>query len=156
MMRILVVSDVHGRVGRLYEAIEQQPTAKAVIFLGDGLRQAEDAAERYPDRDFYMVPGNCDFGAGGIPVRQETFGGKRFYFTHGHRHDVKYTLYRLDLAARVAEADVALFGHTHTPYEEYADGLYLLNPGSLGYGGTYGYVDIVGGGVVTNVVTLRR
>ena len=151
-MRILVVSDVHGRVGRLYEAIEQQPTANTVIFLGDGLRQAEDAADRYPDRTFYMVPGNCDFGAQAIPVRQETLGGKKFYFTHGHLHDVKYTLYRIDMAAREAGADIVLFGHTHVPYEEYADGLYLFNPGSLGYEGTYGYVDIVGGGIRTAIV----
>ena len=41
-MRVLVVSDVHGRTGRLYEAIEQQPTANTVIFLGDGLRDAMD------------------------------------------------------------------------------------------------------------------
>lgn len=154
-MRILVVSDVHGRVDRLYEAIEQQPTARDVIFLGDGLRQAEDAQERYPDRTFYLVPGNCDFGSTLIPVRQETFGGKRFYFTHGHRHDVKYTLYRLEMAAREAGADIALFGHTHVPCEEYVDGLYLFNPGSLGYEGTYGYVDIVGGGIRTAVVHLR-
>lgn len=154
-MRVLVVSDVHGDFRRLCEAIEQQPTAKTVIFLGDGLRQAEDAADRYPDRVFYMVPGNCDFGSDAIPVRQETVGGKRFYFTHGHRHDVKYTLYRLELAAREAEADIALFGHTHQPYEEYVDGLYLFNPGSLGRGGTYGYVDIEGGGIRTAVVELR-
>lgn len=154
-MRILVVSDVHGRVDRLYEAIEQQPTARDVIFLGDGLRQAEDAQDRYPDRTFYLVPGNCDFGSTRIPVRQETFGGKRFYFTHGHRHDVKYTLYRLEMAAREAGADIALFGHTHVPCEEYVDGLYLFNPGSLGYEGTYGYVDIVGGGIRTAVVHLR-
>ena len=154
-MRILVVSDVHGRVDRLYEAIEQQPTARDVIFLGDGLRQAEDAQERYPDRTFYLVPGNCDFGSTLIPVRQETFGGKRFYFTHGHRHDVKYTLYRLEMAAREAGADIALFGHTHVPCEEYVDGLYLFNPGSLGYEGTYGYVDIVGGGIRTGIVNLR-
>jgi putative phosphoesterase len=88
-------------------------------------------------------------------VREETLGGKRFFFTHGHVYDVKYGLYRLDLAAREYQADIALFGHTHVPYEEYADGLYLFNPGSLGHGGTYGYVDVVGGGVVTNVVTLR-
>ena len=153
-MRILVVSDVHGRSDRLREAILRQPTARHVIFLGDGLRQAEQAAEEFPDRTFYMVPGNCDFGAEGLPVRMETFGGKRFYFTHGHRHDVKYSLYRLDLAARSAEADIVLFGHTHVPYEEYADGLYLFNPGSLGYGGTYGYVDVVGGGIRTAVVEL--
>lgn len=154
-MRILVVSDVHGRVDRLYEAIEQQPTARHVIFLGDGIRQAEDAEERYPDRTFYMVPGNCDFGCQGVPVRQESFGGKRFYFTHGHLHEVKYTLYRLEMAAREAEADIALFGHTHVPCEEYVDGLYLFNPGSLGRDGTYGYVDVVGGGICTAVVHLR-
>ncbi len=154
-MRILVVSDVHGRVDRLYEAIEQQPTARDVIFLGDGIRQAEDAADRYPDRTFYMVPGNCDFGSQLIPVRQESFGGKRFYFTHGHHHNVKYTLYRLEMAAREAGADIALFGHTHVPCEEYVDGLYLFNPGSLGYEGTYGYVDIVSGGIRTGIVHLR-
>ena len=153
-MRVLVVSDVHGRVGRLYEAIEQQPTARHVLFLGDGLRQAEEAQERYPDRVFYMVPGNCDFGATAIPVRQETLGGKRFYFTHGHLHDVKYTLYRIEMAAREAGADIALFGHTHVPCEEYVDGLYLFNPGSLGYEGTYGYVDVVGNGIRTAVVQL--
>lgn len=154
-MRVLVVSDVHGDFRGLCEAIEAQPTAKVVIFLGDGLRQAEDAADLYPDRDFYMVPGNCDFGSDAIPVRQETFGGKRFYFTHGHRHDVKYTLYRLEMAAREAEADIALFGHTHQAYEEYVDGLYLFNPGSLRYDRTYGYVDIVGDSLITAVVELR-
>ena len=154
-MRVLVVSDVHGDLRGLCEAIEQQPTAKVVIFLGDGLRQAEEAADRYPDRAFYMVPGNCDFGSDAIPIRQETFGGKRFYFTHGHLHNVKYTFYRLEMAAREAEVDIVLFGHTHQPYEEYADGLHLFNPGSLRYGRTYGYVDIVGGGIRTAVVELR-
>lgn len=153
-MRVLVVSDIHGREHRLREALEQQPTARHVIFLGDGLRQVEDVMDLYPDRTFYTVPGNCDFGAGGIPVRQEILGGKRFYFTHGHLHDVKYTLYRLDLAAREAGADIALFGHTHNPYREYADGLHLFNPGSLGYGGTYGYVDIEGGAIFTAIVEL--
>ncbi len=154
-MRVLVVSDVHGKLNLLREAIEAQPTARNVIFLGDGLRQVEDVMDLYPDRTFYTVPGNCDFGAGGIPIRQETFGGKRFYFTHGHLHDVKHTLYRLDMAAREAGADMALFGHTHVPYEEYADGMYLFNPGSLGYDRTYGYVDIEGGGIRTAVVKLR-
>ena len=154
-MRVLVVSDVHGDMRGLCEAIESQPTARVVIFLGDGIRQAEDAAERYPDRDFYLVPGNCDFGSDALPIRQETFGGKRFYFTHGHRHDVKYTFYRLEMAAREAEADIVLYGHTHAHHEEYVDGLYFFNPGSLRYDRTYGYVDIVGGELITAVVKLR-
>lgn len=154
-MRILVVSDTHGRVGSLCRAIEEQPTARTVIFLGDGLRDADAAQESFPERTFYTVPGNGDFGCYDPKIREEILGGKRFFFTHGHVFDVKYGLYRLDLAARERKANVALFGHTHTPYEEYVDGLYLFNPGSLGYGGTYGYVDIVGDGVVTRVVNLR-
>ena len=154
-MRVLVVSDVHGKLNLLREAIEAQPTAREIIFLGDGLRQVEDVMELYPDRNFYVVPGNCDFGASGIPIRQETFGGMRFYFTHGHLHGVKSGLYRLEMAAREAEADIALYGHTHVAYEEYVDGLYLFNPGSLGYDYTYGYVDVVGDNLITAVVSLR-
>lgn len=154
-MRILAVSDVHGHENALAQALEEQPTARTVIFLGDGLRQAEDAQERYPDRTFYMVPGNCDFGADLPAAREETFGGMRFFFTHGHRYSVKYGLYTLELAARERKADIVLFGHTHEPYEDYSEGLYMLNPGSIA-DGSYGYVDIVAGGIVTNVVKLRR
>lgn len=153
-MRVLVIADVHGRVQGLRRVLDEQITARTVIFLGDGLRQVEDVALEYPDRTFYTVPGNCDFYPQLPAVRQETIGGKRFYFTHGHVHDVKSSLYRLDLAAREAGADIALYGHTHIPHEEYADGLYLFNPGSLGYGGTYGYVDIAAGGIRTAVVSL--
>lgn len=152
-MRILVVSDTHGNVGALCRAIEDQPTARTVIFLGDGIRDAFAAQERFPEHTFYTVPGNCDFGCTDPKIREETLGGKRFFFTHGHVFDVKYGLYRLDLAAREYKADIALFGHTHQPYREYADGLHLLNPGSLGHGGTYGYVDVIGGGVMTAVVS---
>ena len=37
-------------------------------------------------------------------------------------------------AARRAGADIALFGHTHIPHEEYdpESGIYLFNPGSIG------------------------
>ena len=41
-VRILVVSDVHGHAGALAQAIEEQPTARTVIFLGDGLRDVLD------------------------------------------------------------------------------------------------------------------
>lgn len=154
-MRVLILADVHANSRALCRAIEEQPSARTVIFLGDGLRQVEQAEARYTDRTFYMVPGNCDFGATLPPTRQETIGGKRFYFTHGHTCDVKYGLYRLYAAARQAQADIVLFGHTHQPYTAYEDGMHFLNPGSLGYNGTYGWVDITGNGVVTNIVPLR-
>ncbi len=155
-MRILVVSDTHGYAERLYRAIEEQPTAGTVFFLGDGMRDADRARERYPERTIYTVPGNCDMGCTDPKIREETVGGKRFFFTHGHVYDVKYGLYRLELAARERRADVVLFGHTHRSYQDYVDGLHLFNPGSLGYDGTYGFVDIAGGGIITQVVSLQR
>lgn len=153
-MRILVISDVHGNSRAVERALDSQPHAHTVLFLGDGLRQVEDAAQRHPERTFYLVPGNCDMGATLPLTREETLGGKRFFFTHGHRYEVKYGLYKLDLAARQAGADIALFGHTHTPYQEYADGLHLLNPGSLGQEGRYAYVDVERNGLLTVLLRL--
>ncbi|MFR3419646.1 MAG: metallophosphoesterase family protein [Eubacterium sp.] len=39
-------------------------------------------------------------------------------------------------------ADIVLFGHTHNQYTEYLDGLYIMNPGSVGMNGDYGVIDI--------------
>ncbi len=51
------------------------------------------------------------------------------------------------------KAYVLLFGHTHNAVTEYEDGLYIMNPGSLsGSTGTYGTLDIVPAGIVTNIV----
>lgn len=157
-MRILVVSDTHGDEGALWRALEAQPAARTVIHLGDGVREAEDMAARFPEKTFYIVRGNCDFrsAAGHLPyVREEVCGGKRLFFTHGHLYDVKSDLYRIGCAARERQADVLLFGHTHRPLATYDDGLYLFNPGSLFGGGTYGVLDITTAGVVMNVVEVR-
>lgn len=154
-MRWLVLSDVHGQVGALERVLELHPTAD-VIFLGDGLREVEDAADRYPNRRFILVPGNCDWSSRLPATRVELLGGKRFFITHGHKYGVKYDLYSLQLAAKERQADVVLFGHTHTPYETYEDGMYFLNPGSLGYGESYGYVDITPAGILTGTARLPR
>ena len=154
-MRWLVVSDVHGQTGALERVLALHPAAD-VIFLGDGLREVEDAAAREPRRQFLMVPGNCDWSNSLPATRVELLGGKRFFITHGHKYGVKYDLYNLQLAAKERQADVVLFGHTHAPYEAYEDGMYFLNPGSLGYGESYGYVDITPAGILTGTATLSR
>lgn len=148
-MKILVVSDTHGNAYALHEALRMRPDATAVIHLGDGVREAEDAAAFFPDRTFFIVRGNCDFGAHDLLARrEETFGGKRFFFTHGHLFGVKDGLYTLACAARECRADVALFGHTHQPGIEYDDGLYLVNPGSLGERGTFATVEVTPAGIM--------
>lgn len=155
-MRILVVSDTHGDARSLWRAIEAQPTARVVIHLGDGAREAEDISRRYPDREVYLVRGNCDLGAADLPFcREEILGGRRIFLTHGHLYEVKMGLLRLDYAARERRADLVLFGHTHQPMTRYEDGLYWMNPGSLSHTGTYGVVDLTPSGIMTNLVENR-
>ena len=45
-MRVVVLSDTHGRVERIKKVIEQQPQAELFIFLGDGLRDFRQAMAR--------------------------------------------------------------------------------------------------------------
>ena len=58
------------------------------------------------------------------------------YMTHGHRHNVKLTRGLLLRDARASHAQAALYGHTHeAECTQEEDGLWVLNPGSCGYGG---------------------
>ena len=117
------------------------------------MEEAEAAAAAFPDREFHLIRGNNDWHAGrSYPLSKELLlGGRRLFCTHGHHYRVKMGLYDAVCAARERQADLLLFGHTHQPLTDYEDGLYLMNPGSLGYGGTYGYVDITPAGIVTNL-----
>lgn len=149
-MRILVVSDSHGRTSVLREILELHGTPN-VIFLGDGLRDVEEMEQLYPDRRFYRVAGNCDFGASDLTTGRIEFAGRRIFYTHGHTYHVKYGLRELKDAARRAGADIALYGHTHAAFFEYDDGLYIMNPGAVSGGDAgYGLIDITPAGIVVH------
>lgn len=155
-MRILVVSDTHRDRAALQRAILAQPSAEAVIHLGDGVEEAEDMKMNFPEKMFLFVRGNCDWGSTLPPEGTAEFAGKRIFYTHGYTYNVKYGNYEAVSAARRNRADVLLFGHTHQPLTEYRDGLYIMNPGSLnGSFGTYGTLDITPAGIVTNIVRIN-
>lgn len=154
-MRVLVVSDTHGDAYSLKRAILCQPSAEVVIHLGDGEQDMDSLRSQFPEKMFLQVRGNCDWGSE-LPLRDEiTLEGKKIFFTHGHLYRVKEGYYEIMMAARERKADIVLFGHTHVSMQEYEDGLYMMNPGSLHGGGTYGFIDIVPAGIVTNIVHLR-
>ncbi|MGI6268940.1 MAG: metallophosphoesterase family protein [Candidatus Howiella sp.] len=149
-MRILVVSDSHGRISALREVLELHG-ARDVIFLGDGLRDVEEMEALYPDRRFYKVAGNCDFGANEPTTGHLELAGRRIFYTHGHAYYVKHGLGEFKAAARRAGADIALYGHTHEAFCTYEDGLYIMNPGAVSGGETcYGLIDITPAGVVVH------
>ena len=146
-MRLLVLSDSHGRKNLLLKAVELHPEADAVIFLGDGERDIEFLKEIYPELKLYAVCGNCDFNSANPPFLLEKFGGKTVYAAHGHNEDVKYSLYGLKQKARSCSASIALYGHTHVPDTTYEEEIWYVNPGSLSVG-KYAMIDITEKGIM--------
>lgn len=153
-MKILVFSDSHGRSSRLEEAAALHPDADMMIFLGDGLRDVESLFEKIYSIPCVAVKGNCDnlsTGLAGTYLDEQTLdvGGVRIFCCHGHKYNVKSSYMQLWYRAKEKEADLALFGHTHTPLEAEADGVRLFNPGSVAQG-SYGIVYIENGNVLVS------
>ena len=94
-INILILSDTHGRADRIREAIRRQTAAPDyILHLGDGWRDAEKLAERFPAIPLTRVAGNCDFGAEGERELLLCLGGKTLFLAHGHTLGVKGSLIR--------------------------------------------------------------
>lgn len=145
-MKILVLSDSHSGLSFMRRCVEAVKP-DYLLHLGDYMDDGQTIAEEYPYIRAFLVPGNCDRFRCLQPqpeILQPMLGGVRFYMTHGHLHQVKYTYGRLIADARQANAACALFGHTHESYcEQLEDGLWVMNPGACGSGGgSCGLVEI--------------
>lgn len=128
-MKILVVSDTHGRIDNVVKYIVENKI-KHMIHLGDCIDDAEKIQEK-TDIDLYYIRGNCDFYSVSVPEELIlSFGNKRILCTHGHKYGVKYTMDKLQKKARDTEVDIVLFGHTHALMMEEVDGIIYFNPGS--------------------------
>ena len=154
-MKILVMSDSHGRSDLVQKCIEQHPDSHAVLFLGDVLLDMRGLDIKYPDRQFFCVRGNCDFDTDVPLERLVTLQGTGILMTHGHAHGIYRGLDALIACARTKGAKIALFGHTHVPYNQYHEGIYVLNPGSLSRPRdcsrpSYGLIEITPRGILTN------
>ena len=157
-MKILVLSDSHAALSFMRRCINKVKP-HAMIHLGDFFDDGEVIREENMLTPFYSVPGNCDKYRMYQP-RPETLCcavcGVRVYMAHGHNHYVKQGLYSLVEDAKAANAQAALFGHTHTPHCEQRDGLWILNPGRCGYGGgTVGLIEVESG-EIRNCRILRQ
>ena len=95
----------------------------------------------------YRVAGNCDTGYQDPTEGLVPFAGVLFFYTHGHRYQVKWTFSELLETANARGADVALFGHTHVRELQRGVGTAatVFNPGSLRDGGSYGVIEVTDG-----------
>ena len=136
-MRLLVFSDSHHSPEPMIAAVAEH-APDAVLFLGDGWRDAEDLQREYPALDLRTVTGNCDHGGGGGDYLTPVFDGVKIFMTHGHRYGVKYALEPLANAAHFSGAKLALFGHTHQREFRQMGDVTLFNPGAVGLGNRSG------------------
>ena len=129
-MKILVLSDSHGRLGLMLDAMERERPHR-VFFLGDHYQDAQALADAYPGVPVDAVKGNCAWCAGPEELLVEA-EGVRFLLTHGHRYYAKSGVDWLADAGREKGVDMVCFGHTHEALNMPRQGVWLFNPGTAG------------------------
>ena len=155
-MKVLIVSDTHGREQNLAEALEQTGPIDQLIHLGDVEGGAEHIRELAGDAPAVIIAGNNDFFCDLPNERIFTIGGHRIFMTHGHGYFVHSGTLYLKREARKKGADIVMFGHTHKPYMEEDNELLVLNPGSLslprqeGHRPTYIVMEIADDGQISS------
>lgn len=137
-MLIFVFSDSHGTIEPMTALLEQE-LPDMVIHLGDHADDAKKLADRFPMRLVSVAGNSYDDLYGGAPERMLLkLEGHTVLACHGHRYQVKSSLLALGYAAQSAEADLVLFGHTHTPCDVTDGAVRFINPGSAGRGYLHG------------------
>ena len=151
-MKFLVCSDTHGDTTYLRLAMKKEKP-DAVVHLGDHASDADILDMEYPILPLCRVKGNCDYFEQRYPEQWcFTWDGVKIFAVHGHKQNVKFGLLQLKYAALEAGAQLALFGHTHSPYCMEQDGLWLLNPGACaGRSPSYAVVELCEGRISCQV-----
>ncbi len=168
MLKLLLISDSHGRVDRVRRAIAMHPDVDVMAFLGDGLEDFDDATQGVSAMCL-CVRGNCDRRGmfRGFPVKyteQLSVLGHRLLFVHGDAFGVKHGWETLAQEAEKRGADIVIYGHTHVPQEKYLSSgktpVWLFCPGSIGEGengrSTFGILTLTeDGGVLFSHADIR-
>ena len=132
-MRILVISDTHGRDDNLYRILRKDGYPDRLLHLGD-LEEGEEDIREIVNCPVDAVCGNCDYFSDLPRVKIVEIGPHRIFMTHGHGHFVSLGMEELIQDARENRCDIAMFGHIHRPVLDRSNPqLTILNPGSLSF-----------------------
>lgn len=165
-MKLLVVSDSHGRVQNILSAMEKE-TPDKIIFTGDGLRDFDKISEgglanfldifkdnNRINENLIKVAGNCDYFYNDEPLTTiKDFGGVQTFITHGHLFKAKFGLGGICKETKLANCKLAIFGHTHSQYFENIEDITLVNPGSIA-NGKYAVIKITDGKIIVELKSL--
>ena len=131
-MKILIVSDTHNSHRNLERVLEKTEGIDLLIHLGD-VEGGEDYIEALVDCPVHIVSGNNDFFSSLPREKEFDIEGRHFFITHGHYYYVTMDEERLIEEAKNRRADIVMYGHTHRPACSNANGLLVINPGSIAY-----------------------
>lgn len=129
-MKILVLSDTHGKTEIFPRIKEQVNDIDLVIHLGDNTKDVQQLKEEFLT-DVYNVKGNCDYMDDITPEEKViNIYGKKIFLTHGHNYGVYESLNNIYYRAKELDVDIVLFGHSHIPISVNHEDILLFNPGS--------------------------
>lgn len=131
-MRILVISDSHGRNDDVAGVVQQVGHIDMLIHCGD-VERGDDYIRSLVDCPVHMVAGNNDYNLD-LPSHDIFYiGDLKTMVVHGHRFRVYRGVDYLRDYALQNHIDVVMYGHTHVPFIEIGEEVTILNPGSLSY-----------------------
>lgn len=129
-MKILIVSDSHGRIGNLSHVIDKVSPIDMLIHLGD-FEGHEDEVELLAGCATYMVGGNNDYFSDLDREKVIRIGNDTVFMCHGHRYGVNFGTERIKEVGRQLGANIVMFGHTHKPVIDLSGDVAVINPGSI-------------------------
>ena len=146
-MRIIIASDIHGRIlaaKRLEEIVNAMKPDK-VILLGDylyngprnGVPSDYDPMGTVSVLNRFAaitvgVRGNCDSRVDQSLLRF-TMEDSKVIYLNGYRCDLIHGDLLTSELLEVERGDVLMYGHTHAPMLKKSDGVVYVNPGSIAF-----------------------
>lgn len=147
-MKYLVVSDLHGSLQAAETVVRQNKELNpdAILCLGDVLYHGprNDVPADYAPKQviallnplathMIAIRGNCDAEVDQMVLKfaltadynEFLLGHRLVFMSHGH-------VFTPINHPQLPHGSIFLSGHTHIPTAEFKDGIYELNPGSLG------------------------
>lgn len=168
-MRLGLISDTHGELENLREAIKQltrEHNVEKIVHLGDEWEDAAVFRELPAGVETLQVPGIYarEYREPAVPNRiVREIAGWRILFTHtpaAAANDLPGDPDPAELAA-AHKIDVVAYGHTHIPSVEERDYVLWINPGHLktmdkkGRAPSYAVLDLREGEIEVRIVDLK-
>ena len=128
-MRILMISDSHGRTENVELILEKEGNFDLILHAGDGSEDFDYIGDRFRCR-VTGVKGNCDLFSREPSVLNIDIEGKLIHIEHGNRLPYFNEKDIFDFAEG-NRYDVVMYGHTHIQKILDRNGRWIINPGSI-------------------------